>query len=412
MELEFKSVLILGIGGVSMHQIALAFKEMGVLVYGYDAKKNKYTLECENKGILVTNKFLKKFCNVDICLKTGAIAESNRYVNAIKKRGIKIVDRAEALAWLCSKFKTVIAVAGTHGKSTTASLIYEMLRTEGKKVSCHIGADVFAPRFCFGDEFLVVEACEYNKSFLSLFPNVTVVTNVEAEHMESYSSMFKLKSAFITFIKRGQKRFASSEQSTNFLKVVNNVNFVDKTNLRIKPQIKGEHNLKNISLAIAVAHEMGVSEKNMVSVVNSFEGVPRRYEKIGKRGNLDVFIDYAHHPTEVREFIKAFKEENENIQIVFQPHTFSRTKRFKSEFINILKDIENVILFKEYPARETKDMGMSAFELFQELKQVNPTARYCSSSKKIIKNIQEKGAIAFIGAGDINQIAEKILKTN
>ena len=142
--LEMGSILFLGIGGVSMHQLALAFKSMGVKVLGYDAKTTEYTRVCERNGIPVTSKYRRDFLNVDLCIKTGAIA-TGKYLEMLNKRGVEIVDRAVALSWLSKKFKCVIAVAGTHGKSTTASLIYEILRDAGKKVSCHIGADVLLP---------------------------------------------------------------------------------------------------------------------------------------------------------------------------------------------------------------------------------------------------------------------------
>ena len=198
MNYEFKSVLFLGIGGVSMHQLALVFNSLGVKVYGYDLHKSQYTKLCEERGIKVVNKFDKDVCNVDLCVKTGAIKNS-KFLNYLQTIKCPIVDRAEVLSWLSSKFKNVIAVAGTHGKSTTASLIYEILRIAGKKVSCHIGADVYASKFSLKDDYLVVEACEYNKSFLYLYPTISVVTNIEREHMDCYGNFFNLQNFYKKF---------------------------------------------------------------------------------------------------------------------------------------------------------------------------------------------------------------------
>ena len=144
---NFKSILFLGIGGVSMCQIAMAFQDLGYKVIGYDDKISSNVLACQQRGIEVFNRINKSMLKVDVCVKTAAISENSKCVNLLKKNETKIVDRAVALSWLCGKFKTVIAVAGTHGKTTTCALIYEILRKSGKKVSCHIGGEIHFPRF-------------------------------------------------------------------------------------------------------------------------------------------------------------------------------------------------------------------------------------------------------------------------
>ncbi len=410
MKFQISSVLFLGVGGVSMHQLALAFKSLGVKVFGYDAHENLYTKECEMAGVFVTNKFLKDFTHVDLCVKTGAICEDNKYIQFLKAKGVKIVDRAEVLSWLCTKFKTVIAVSGTHGKSTTSALIYEMLKAKYKNVSSHIGADLKNERFNLGDDFLIVEACEYNKSFLQLYPDVSVVTNVEAEHMDSYGSIFNLQMSFAKFLKRANTRFVFKEQSTKFLNKHKWINFVEKTTMNIAPKLKGDHNLKNISLAIAVAKHFGVTDEIILGVVNNFKGVARRYEFLGNYKNSKVYIDYAHHPTEVKAFLDTFCLEYMDNQIVFQPHTFSRTKMFLKEFVSIFSQLKNPIIFKEYSAREKRLEGLSSKDLFHEIKKVNPSVKYCASYKSILKRIKNTSAIAFVGAGNINLVAEKIVK--
>ena len=412
MEKEIKSVLFLGIGGVSMHQLALAYKQLGVTVYGYDVKESVYTQKCKDCGILITKKFKPDFTQVDLCVKTGAIKENNKYIKLLKQKQIKIVDRAEVLSKFCSNFKHVIAVAGTHGKSTTAALIYEMFRTANKKVSCHIGADIENVRFDLSDDFLIVEACEYNKSFLSLHPTTAVVTNVEAEHMDSYGSVFALKNSFLTFLKRAKNRFVYLDKTTKFLKRNKKINFVGNTNLDINPKLKGEHNFKNISLAIAVAKHFDIGDKTIIIAVNNFKGISRRYEFLGIKNQSKIYIDYAHHPTEVDAFIKTFKEEYSDCNIVFQPHTYSRTKLLLPQFIEVLKDVENLIIFKEYPARENKSAGMSAKDLCNELKKINNSVKYCATYASLVRNIKQNQATAFVGAGDINKLAQKFVKSN
>ena len=405
-----------------MHQLALAYKKSGMTVFGYDAKRSAYTNAIENAGIPFTTRFKREFLAVDFCVKTGAIKDDNKYVVALKKLGVKILDRAEALAEIAKNFKCVIAVAGTHGKSTTAALIYEILREAGKSVSCHIGADVFAPRFELGDDFLVVEACEYNKSFLALHPNISVVTNVEAEHMDSYKTLFNLRLAFRTFLNRAQTRFVFKEKSTEFLQK-NNVIFVENIfqqnsvnaftaafASKLKPQLKGEYNLKNISVAVAVCQHLGVDEKTIVKAINAFAGLARRYDYVGRYLKQKVYIDYAHHPTEILAFASAFFSENKNAQIVFQPHTYSRTKLLLKEFLNVLKNINNLIIFKEYPAREKPSAGITAYELYLKLKPLNPNVKYCTNLKSVAENLLPNAAIAFVGAGDIHLLAHKLVE--
>ncbi len=405
MKLEINSILFLGIGGVSMHQIAHMFCELGVKVYGYDIRPNSYTKKLEEKGAKITSEFRKDFCDVDVVVKTAAIKDDNEYIKYFKDKNIKIIDRAEILSWLCSKFKTLVAVAGTHGKSTTSSLIYHILRENGIKVSCHIGADVEFPRFDITDDILVVEACEYNKSFLSLYPDIAVVTNVEKDHMDCYTSMFELRNDFWLFLKRAGLRFVGDNESTKYLKKYKKINFI-KPDRKFTTHLKGNYNQENIAIAFRVCLDLGVKEENILKAIKTFRGIPRRQEKIGEFNGSEVFIDYAHHPTEIKSFLSGFGKG----QIVFQPHTFSRTKYLLKEFIEVLSGIDNVIIFKEYPARETKNDGISAYELYLMLKEKGCNIKYADSVDTILPNLATNSKIAFVGAGDINEVAKGLLK--
>ena len=409
-EFDFKRVLFLGVGGVSMCQLALAFQDLGCEVIGYDDKVSNNVLRCEQCGIKVYHKPNKSMLNVDLCVKTAGIKDNSKHVQFLKRNGIKIIDRAVALSWLCSKFKTVIAVAGTHGKTTTCALIYEILKKAGKRVSCHIGGEIGGERFCVGDDFLVVEACEYNKSFLKLNPDICIVTNIEKEHMDCYGNIFNLRYNFIKFLKKGKKSYIFNEKTTKFLKKYNNFNFVSRTCFKLNPKIKGEYNLNNISIAVAVCLDLGVEKSKIIKAVNSFEGVKRRCEYLGEYDNKKIFTDYAHHPTELREFLKSFKEQNGDVQIIFQPHTYSRTRIFFNEFVDILKEEKDVCLFKEYPAREKSWQGKSAKDLFLALKEIKNDVFYCCNSKRVEECLKNVSAVAFVGAGDIDQLARNLVQ--
>lgn len=409
MENKCKKVLLLGVGGISMYQLALALLKLNYKVYGYDINSSKYTQMCKQQGAIISTQFNRKFLQVDFCISTAAIKNNNRYIKALNKLKIPIYDRATVLGEIAKKFKCVIAVAGTHGKSTTASLIYQILRQANKKVSCHIGADVENFRFSFDDEYLVVEACEYNKSFLSLYPNIAVVTNVEAEHMDSYKNMFNLHLAFTTLVKRASIRFAYKERSTKFLNKISGVEFVENVDSNnYKTSLKGEHNLKNISVAVSVAKSLGVDDDIIKTAIENFAGVKRRYQFLGGK-EVKVYIDYAHHPTEVGAFIKTFNSEYSNNLIVFQPHTYSRTKMLLPDFIKVLAKAKNLCIFKEYPAREKPSAGLSAYKLYIALKKSNIKCYYVANYKRISKFLNKIDAVAFVGAGDIDKIALKFI---
>ena len=180
--------------------------------------------------------------------------------------------------------------------------------------------------------------------------------------------------------------------------------------MAVSPKIKGEHNMKNIALATKVAQDLGISEAEIIRSINTFVGVPRRYEKIGEVGECKVFIDYAHHPTEIKAFVDTFTDEFKNPLVVFQPHTYSRTKLLLKDFMKVLGEIKNLILIKEYPAREKKTQGISAYELYLKLKTKNGDVMYAKNIRSIEKDMKAYPAVAFVGAGDINQLARKIIE--
>lgn len=405
---ENKKVLLLGVGGISMNQLAQAYLKLGYEVFGYDAHKSAVTDKLKSIGVKIAHKFINHFLDVDFCVATGAIKNDNPYVIELKKLKIPIMDRSVALGKLLTNFKCVIAVAGTHGKSTTSALIYEILKSADKKVSCHIGAEVESPRFELGDDYVVVEACEYNKSFLNIYPDMAVVTNVEPEHLDCYTNFKNLQNAFSTFLKRAKKRFVFDEQSTNFLKKYKNINFITKK--PHKSVLKGEYNQKNISIAECVCLNLGISQNIIDAVVECFSGLPRRYEYIGQYGKTKVYIDYAHHPTEVKSFISAFNEEYKNSLVIFQPHTYSRTKMFFEEFVELLSSQKNICVFKEYPAREKKTAGVDAKTLFEAVKCKNKNCKYLSSIQPLKKLALNYDAIAFVGAGDIEKFAKQFVR--
>ena len=203
-----------------------------------------------------------------------------------------------------------------------------------------------------------------------------------------------------------------SERVKRNLKKYKNISFVKECCVNVKPRLIGEYNLNNIALAAKVCKDLGIVKNDIVKAVNKFNGVPRRFEHIGDFNKTKIYIDYAHHPSEIEQFVKAFVDKYKNCLIVFQPHTYSRTKTFFEQFINVLNKIDNLVIYKEYAARESADCGYSAKDLYLKLKDIHKNVEYCSNSKKILSKMSNFEAVAFVGAGDINKVAEKIVETN
>ena len=413
------AVHFIGIGGVSMHNLALFCADLGWTVTGSDIRQNAYTKECQEHNIRVFLGHRKSnIVAPNFIVKTGGISENNIELKYAQSLGIKIYDRSEFLGELTKAFPMVIAIAGTHGKSTTSYMIFEILKNAGKNVSCHIGADILDSRLNLKDDILVVEACEYKKSFLKLKVDIGAITNIEADHLECYGGFGQLKTAFITFLKHAKSRYVIDCPSTKFLNLKNlkkvevgelkgnnfsccNLEFAVSDSL-------GEQYIMDACLAIKICSDLNIDYKIIYDTLKNFRTLARRQQLLGVFEGKEIIVDYAHHPTEIFYLSKTY--ERNNIQYVFQPHTFSRTKFLKKEFIDVLSKL-NVIIYKEYSAREKACDGISAKQLFNELKLENDKAKYVDNEKQLLELIKNSNCekVIFVGAGDINMVAERLI---
>lgn len=415
------NVHFIGVGGISMNTLALFCKSLGWRVSGSDICKNKYTEKCKKHGIKI---FLgQKGSNIgspDFIVASSAIKLDNEELMYAHSLGIKIYSRAEFLSFILKKFNNVIAIAGTHGKSTTCAMLYQILKNSGEKVSCHIGAEIDA-EIDLNDDILVLEACEYNKNFLKFKVDTVALLNVEKDHLECYGSFYQLKNVFLSFLKHAKKRYVFSSESTEYIDL--------KGLIKIEtPQIFdgyftfegrrysldflcGDQYAFDACVAIKLSQDLGVSYKIIYDTLKDFRPLKRRQELIALNKNCEIYVDYAHHPTEIKYNLNAFKKYK--TLCVFQPHTFSRTKFLKNEFVSVLSKCD-CIIYKEYSAREKESEGMTAQELFLEVKgekckNLIAYANNESELKELIKK-QDYEKIIFFGAGDINNVALNISK--
>ena len=421
---SFKHIHFVGVGGVSMYLLAIYCKQLGVDVSGSDINANKYTEKCKSCGIKVSIGHKRKnVCGADLVVYSSAVDNTNIEIIEAQDKGIKLITRAELLAIVCNTFKCVIGISGTHGKSTTCAMLYHVLKQSGKKVSCHIGADIEGATISPNDEYLIVECCEYNRSFLQIPCDISVVLNIDNDHLDCYQNMYNLRNAYKTFLKHAKTRFVFDNPTTRCIKnkafhikpaeitAPNKFNY--NNNTYVLDNVYGEHNINNASVVVEICLYLGVSYTKIYQALKTFKHAGRRCEYLGKFKNCDIITDYAHHPTEIESLYKSLKLKYDNVYIIFQPHTYSRTKILLHEFINLFSIIDNLILFKEYPARENKSQGYSALQLKEYLDNTIYLKNY-NQVKKWLLNMMfnDKSCIAFVGAGDINKIAEKVAKYN
>lgn len=418
-----------GVGGVSMNSLAKYLFSRGARVTGSDARMSDASLQLNQLGIKTQLGHKPDYIKTaDLVVATGAIADDNPEIVYAKAHGIELVSRAEMLGEICKDFDKVIAVAGCHGKSTTSAMIYSILRASGASVSCHIGAQTQDARMQYGDEYLVVEACEFKRSFLHIKPYLAVITNVEKDHLDCYKDLTDIQNTFRQFADSAQYVIVGQNPTTEFLGVKKQDYVVQKVYFDSTAQLTefsivtdrcvpitistlGGYNVDNATLSARVAWFLGFSDCAIVNGLRDFKPVARRSQLIGKFNDADVVIDYAHHPTEIRQFYEAMKFVYHEMLFIFQPHTYTRTKALLGDFVETLKAIDNLVIYKEYSARETSSMGVSSKQLVDILKQNGVKAKY-AGNKSSLQRLMKKtdfDAILFVGAGDIASIAGEIV---
>ena len=423
MEFNGLRVHFIGIGGVSMQALGQIIETWGAIVTGSDSNIGK--------GHVTSN--IHK--NIDLVVMNGAISDDNVELERAKQLGIKIIDRSDLLAEIESRYKHRIAVAGTHGKSTTTAMIGAILCQGGKNPTVHNGA---RPNLILGGmEFFVTEACEFKRSFLKLQPTVAVITNIDADHMDCYRDLAEIETAFNTFARSAQTiiqhdgeidsheykpgYFAFSIEKTPA--AVGVTPFSKGGNLqneiRICLAVPGKHNVMNAMLAVKVGLYFGISLADIKTALENFTGVERRFQKISDTVLVDsdgqrtayeaitqVIADYAHHPTEIKTTVdtaNAIFGERQYL-VVFQPHTFTRTIAFFDDFVDVLKAAD-VVMYKTFSAREKPINGGKASDLAREL-----GVRYFATKNALQRHIAKISpkykAVILTGAGDINKVLE------
>jgi UDP-N-acetylmuramate--alanine ligase len=446
---EVKHVYFLGIGGIGMSAIARWFLKNGIPVAGYDKTESPLTKILAQEGMdihyeddvrLIPQEILE---NRDKCLFifTPAIPKDHLEKNFLLDQGIPLYKRSQILGWITQQIPT-LAVAGTHGKTTTSSLLTHILKNAGKNVTAFLGGITqnygtnFIANESPDDIVCVVEADEYDRSFLTLYPYAAVVTSTDADHLDIYGDDAQVKESFQLFVNQIQEGgyFIQKEglglkhkdlatdtfgiNSGNFraenIRIENHRMVFDLhcpagTISNIPMRIPGFHNIENALAAAALALQVGVSLDEIKEGIATFKGVKRRFEYHLETDEHVMIDDYAHHPTEIAACLNSVKAlyPNEKLTAIFQPHLFSRTRDFLEDFGKSLSIADEIYLLDIYPARELPIPGINSELVLTKITQEN---KQVISKTAFIETIQKKKPklLVTMGAGDIDLILDDL----
>lgn len=429
----------IGIGGIGMSSIAKYLVANNFIVGGYDLIKTDLTKNLEKIGVEINYKDeLKsipssfKYKSV-VVIFTPAITLKNKQLLFFNKQGNQIFKRAEFLGYLTKKFKT-IAIAGTHGKTTTAAIVTHLFYKTRQSFTAFVGGilnEFNSNIIITGNKYAVVEADEYDRSFLNLSPSMALITSIDSDHLDIYGSFEEVKKSFNQFIRKIKNKVVVSKNlgingitySLNKKAdyTANNINFSktgyffdlttpSNTYKSVFFSQLGLHNLLNAIGAFAISSQVGINEKELCKCLSTFKGVKRRFQLVLNSKKHIIIDDYAHHPNEIKAVWSALKDlyPYDKKCVIFQPHLYSRTKDFMNDFAKALSKFDRVVLLPIYPARELPIKGIKSSVLQKKIKSKNIVELVKRENLlSVINNFPEKVKV-ILGAGDIGLEIEKI----
>ena len=442
-----KDIHFIGVGGVSMKSLALLCKERGMNVSGSDRESS------DALDMLVAHG-IRAYCGHDsafaatkpLVVYTAAIPRDDPELVAAREAGALCLERKAFLALVASSFDKTVAIAGSHGKTTTTAMLCAILRAEGRKFVGHIGGDCVGEECAStgGDELFVTEACEYNRTFLALKPDVAAVLGIAFDHPDCYRDLAELKAAFGKFarnIKRGGALVVRTADTGLCPKGVRCVTFgyadcdyraediryndgrysfavVERgeRKARCRLKVRGKFNITDALAAIALAAQLGIPAERSAAALEGFNGVKRRFERLGTLvTGAEVFTDYAHHPDEIAAAIDTARVMTKGaIVAVFEPHTFSRTKAMAKAFVECFYWADEVLILPTYAAREKPSDGESGYDLYMRLKARRPESMYMPDYAALrgylAAHTKAGDAVLLLGAGTVNRAAADIVQ--
>ncbi len=441
-----KKLHFVGIGGIGMSSIAQYMISCGYVITGSDLSENSAVKRLKELGARVNigHSVSNIEDDTDAIIVSSAITNDNVEVTYAKRKNIPIIKRYQLLAYIVNS-KNSIAIAGSHGKTTTTSLCASLFKNTEIDPTAIIGGHLrnINNNVMIGkSDYFIIEADESDGGFLLLNPNIGVVTNIDNDHLGFYGSFENECIAFEDFIKSSKikilniddsiiKSIKNNRKESIFYSLTNkkadiygyNIRtensksiFDVKTNKRVMKDIElgviGMHNVSNSLAVIAIADLFDIDEDVIRKTFSEFQGVFRRFTLLGQYNGMDVYDDYAHHPTEVKATIKTAKLLSDKVYALFQPHRFSRTAYLMNDFSKSFKNVERVFVLDVYSASEKPIEGIDSEILSEKINSVSSNAVYIrsvESLKKFLDQIDDKGVIVALGAGSISSIAQELV---
>ncbi len=452
---KYKHIHLIGIGGISMSAIAETLKKWGFIVTGSDLNSTTITDKLIKDGIEVKiGHDLENCKNSNLIIFSSAISNTDPEILLAKENNIPLVDRGTFAGFLTKLYKESICVSGTHGKTTTTSMISSCFINAQKDPSIEVGAilDFIGGNYRIGNsDYFIIETCEYKENFLKFFPNTAVILNIDNDHLDYYKTFDNVVKAFKNFALRldengvlvtnaddnncyelrniVKSKFISygiNNQEANF--IAKNITFNDegfakfevyKNNTLfdiIELSVTGKHNVLNALACIAVCDYHGISKEIIKKSLKDFTGAERRLEFKGTISkNVRIFDDYAHHPTEIKATANAVKNKKYNQSwVIFQPHTYSRTKFLLDDFADAISNFDNIIILDIYAAREKNTFEISSKDLVNKINSNGKKATYMPDFNEVVSyiknNVNENDIVITLGAGTVTNIGPMLLQ--
>ena len=437
-----KRVHMVGIGGVSMRPLALVLHDRGITVTGSDMNSSGSTEELIRSGIPVAIGHREEnILGADCIVRTAAARNDNPEIAAARAAGIPIFERAQAWGVIMREYRNAVCVSGTHGKTTTTSMVTHILMAAKADPTVMIGGALpllgAGHRVGNGDT-IVLESCEYCDSFLNFYPSLAIILNVEADHLDYFKDLADVEKSFRAFAGLATSGVLANGDDRNTMDTLKGMDFVtfglgEQNRIRavnisedwsefdvlcdgqrythLKLSVYGRHNTLNALAAAGAAWMLGIDGEAVAEGLATFTGAGRRMEKKGTFNGAPVYDDYAHHPGELSCLIDAVRTQGyKRVVVAFQPHTYTRTHALREDFIEQLKRVDVCVVAEIYAAREQNLIGISSRDLVERI----PGAAYCETLPEVTEflraNVREGDIVLTVGAGDIYRAGEALVK--